>query len=76
MQLIEARRIVNYVETFGMNYERLAKQLDCTIPAARTAYYNARMAVNDADARSVVRKLNELSARLGMSANDLIAAYA
>ena len=76
MYITEARRIVNYVETFGMSYERLAKQLNCSVPAARTTYLDARMKVDDADARSVVHRLYELADRLGMSTNAIIATYA
>lgn len=76
MPIIECRRIVNYVDGFGMSYEQLASQLDCSITAARTIYDNAKAAVNNADARNVVRMLYELADRLGMTTNEIIAAYA
>ena len=76
MPIIECRRIVNYVDGFGMSYEQLAKQLDCSITAAQAAYNNAKATVNSADARNLVHKLHELADRLGMTTNELIAAYA
>ena len=76
MPIIECRRIVNYVDGFGMSYEQLASQLDCSITAARAVYDNAKATVNNADARNVVHMLYELADRLGMTTNELIATYA
>ena len=76
MPIIECRRIVNYVDGFGMSYEQLANQLGCSITAARATYENAMAAINDADARNVVHMLYELADRLGMTTNELIATYA
>lgn len=76
MPIIECRRIVNYVDGFGMSYEQLAKQLDCSITTARTTYESAKAAINNADARNVVHMLYELADRLGMTTNELIATYA
>ena len=76
MPIIECRRIVNYVDGFGMSYEQLAKQLDCSITAARTTYESAKAAIDNADARNVVHMLYELADRLGMTTNELIVKYA
>ena len=76
MPIIECRRIVNYVDGFGMSYEQLAKQLDCSTTAAKAAYKSARAATDKADARKVVHMLYELADRLGMTTNELITIYA
>lgn len=76
MPIIECRRIVNYVDGFGMSYEQLAKQLDCSIAAARATYDSAKAAVNRADARSLVHRLYELAEHLGMTTDELVATYA
>ena len=76
MPIIECRRIVNYVDGFGMSYEQLAKQLDCSITTARITYESAKAAIDNADARNVVHMLYELADRLGMTTNELIATYA
>lgn len=75
MSISNARRIVVLIEVRGMSLDELAKAMGCSVDEASASYEDAKAATIVADARKTVRKLNELANELGMTANELLAAF-
>lgn len=76
MDISIARRIVNYVDGWGMSFIRLAEQLDCSVDEARVTYAKAKRMAQEADARIAAREVKRLSAIFNMTAGELVAKFA
>lgn len=76
MDISIARRIVNYVDGWGMSFIRLAEQLDCSVSEARDTYKKAKRMADEADARIAAREIKRLSAIFNMNAGELVAKFA
>ena len=76
MDISIARRVVNYVDGWGMSFIRLAEQLDCSVDEARDTYGKAKRMTDEADARIAAREIKRLSAIFNMTAGELVAKFA
>lgn len=76
MNVIEARRIVHFVDDLHMSMERLASQLECTEPEAQLVYAQAKSIALTADARNAVSELMRLAHEFNTTADELIRMYA
>lgn len=76
MNVMEARRIVHFVDDMNMSMERLASALECTESEARLAYTQAKSIALTADARNAVSELMRLAHEFNTTADELIRLYA
>lgn len=76
MSLINARRIAALVDEWGMTFGQLAERLGCSEEEAAASYEQAKATTIRVDAERTVRKLVELANEMGMTASDLLAAFA
>lgn len=76
MTIIQARRIVHFVDDLHMDIERLAQQLDCSEAIARKTYGEAKHTVQVADVHNAISELKRLANEFGTTPDELVRLYA